>query len=96
MPTNPPNEPAYKSVAGPVQLTTWANEQDDGSVSYNTYLHRSYRLAEEKRDGKDDDGWRKTNALRSQDLLQASEMLRLAYLRLRCSEPLGPLHTEEG
>ncbi|QDV74544.1 hypothetical protein [Botrimarina mediterranea] len=95
MPTTTPNRPAYKSQAGPLQLSTWANELPDGAVGHVTYLTRSYQLPPEKREGADDDGWRKTNGLRKWDLLAASEMLRLAYLRVCMLELLNTLNDEE-
>lgn len=90
-----PNRPAYKSKAGPLQLTVWANEQPDGTVNYVTYLSRSYRLPPEKREGADDDGWRTTVALRRKDLLDAAEMIRLAFLQIGLLEVLNHLQSGE-
>lgn len=89
------NRPAYKAKAGSIELTAWANESDDGLVNHVTYLTRSYRLPPEKRDGADDDGWRKTNSLRKGDLLAAAEMLRLAHLRISVLEVINRLNATE-
>jgi len=96
MSTPLPNGPVYELKAGPLKLTTWANEREDGSINYVSYLTRRYRLAAEKRNGEDDDGWRTTYALREGDLLLAAEMQRLARLRIGVLELINRVNPSEG
>lgn len=93
--SNATNRPAYQSKAGPLELVTWVNEHPDGNVTPLSYLTRSYLLAEDKRDGDEDTGWRKTQGLRKQDLLVGAEMLRQAYVRLCLLEVFDRLNTKE-
>jgi hypothetical protein len=64
---------------GRISATVWEAEGENGP-RYSVSFQRSYRLPEEQRSGKDDDGWRNTNFYARDDCLIVGEAGRQAAL----------------
>lgn len=76
------NRPADEKRYGGLAATIWPNAAEDGHVTYNVTIARSYRLPPDERE-RGDNGWRDAGSLRRDDLLATAELLRWAYQRVR-------------
>ena len=82
------NKPVVKLRAGFIQVAIWRNEPNDAAKGpwFSVTMTRSYQ------DAKDE--WQETDSLNAGDLLEAAELLRLAWHRINKLKALAKAETE--
>ncbi len=66
-----------------MEVAIWENRSQDGDVYHSVSLTRSYSVTDRETGEKE---YKQTNHLRSQDVLLAAELLRLAFYKIRALE----------
>ena len=76
--TDSKNKPVHEERIGGIKAAVWKHEAASGN-RFTVKLTRSYRLAEDKRKNKKDDGWRESEYFDRDDLLNAAKVLSRAH-----------------